>query len=272
MNYNQTRGSPAEPAWPRWWTTKSRQPRSGARAADPFEGRKQLREACSIRLDRIIADPDQPRKEFDPEALDRLAESLRARGQLQPIRVRWDEGRGVYVVVVGERRWRAARLAGLESGLVRRRQRRTDGRGDPGGPARRERPAGGPEARRAGPGVPDADGRARADPAATRREAPDQPDDRLAVALAARTWRSPCRPGWRPATSPRARPIRSRRSPTRGPGRAGRPSRGRGPEPCRDRRGGAACVGSGREGQGPWGKPEGEKSPPACSARPRGRG
>lgn len=66
-----------------------------SRGADPYEGRRQLREACSIRLDRIIPDPDQPRKEFDPDALGRLAESLRARGQLQPIRVRWDEGRGV---------------------------------------------------------------------------------------------------------------------------------------------------------------------------------
>lgn len=86
-----------------------------ARGADPFDGRKQLREACTVRVDRIIPDPDQPRKEFDPEALDRLAESLRQRGQLQPIRIRWDEGRGVYVVVVGERRWRAAQRAGLET-------------------------------------------------------------------------------------------------------------------------------------------------------------
>ncbi|HMB04050.1 MAG TPA: ParB/RepB/Spo0J family partition protein [Isosphaeraceae bacterium] len=86
-----------------------------AQGPDPFDGRKQLREACVIRLDRIIPDPDQPRKEFDPEALARLAESLRTRGQLQPIRVRWEQGMGVYVVVVGERRWRAARLAGMET-------------------------------------------------------------------------------------------------------------------------------------------------------------
>jgi ParB family chromosome partitioning protein len=84
-------------------------------AVDPYEGRKQLRDACAIPLDRIIADPDQPRKEFDRDALGRLAESLKARGQLQPIRVRWDQGRGVYVVVVGERRWRAARLAGMQT-------------------------------------------------------------------------------------------------------------------------------------------------------------
>jgi ParB family chromosome partitioning protein len=86
-----------------------------SKGADPFDGRKQLREACTVRLDRIIPDPDQPRKEFDPEALSRLAESLKARGQLQPIRVRWDQGKGIYVVVVGERRWRAAQLAGMET-------------------------------------------------------------------------------------------------------------------------------------------------------------
>jgi ParB family transcriptional regulator, chromosome partitioning protein len=79
------------------------------------EGWKRLESAAVIRLDRIIADPNQPRAEFDPESLGRLAESLRERGQLQPIRVRWDDAADRYVVVVGERRWRAARLAGLES-------------------------------------------------------------------------------------------------------------------------------------------------------------
>lgn len=71
--------------------------------------------AVHIALDRIEPDPDQPRREFDEEELRRLADSLKARGQLQPIRVRWEEGRGVYVILVGERRWRAARLAGMES-------------------------------------------------------------------------------------------------------------------------------------------------------------
>jgi ParB family transcriptional regulator, chromosome partitioning protein len=69
--------------------------------------------AARIPLERIERDPEQPRSEFDEESLARLAESLRARGQLQPIRVRWDEGRGVYVILLGERRWRAARMAGL---------------------------------------------------------------------------------------------------------------------------------------------------------------
>jgi ParB family chromosome partitioning protein len=79
------------------------------------EGWRRLESAAVIRLDRIIPDPNQPRAEFDPETLGRLAASLRERGQLQPIRVRWDDAADRYVVVVGERRWRAARLAGLES-------------------------------------------------------------------------------------------------------------------------------------------------------------
>src|SRR5512142_1047779 len=79
------------------------------------EGWRRLESAAVIRLDRIVADPNQPRKEFDPESLDRLATSIRERGQLQPIRVRWDDAADRYVVVVGERRWRAAQLAGLES-------------------------------------------------------------------------------------------------------------------------------------------------------------
>lgn len=72
-------------------------------------------DSAIIPVDRIGPDPDQPRKEFDGEALGRLAESLKARGQLQPIRVRWVEERGQYVIIAGERRWRAALLAGLPS-------------------------------------------------------------------------------------------------------------------------------------------------------------
>jgi ParB family transcriptional regulator, chromosome partitioning protein len=78
-----------------------------------LEGVVRDKDAARIGIDRIVPDPDQPREEFDEEALGRLAESLRTRGQLQPIRVRWDEGRGAYVILVGERRWRAAGMAGL---------------------------------------------------------------------------------------------------------------------------------------------------------------
>jgi ParB family chromosome partitioning protein len=63
---------------------------------------------------KIEADPDQPRKTFGAAELDELATSLRTRGMLQPIRVRWDEEKGVWVIVTGERRWRASLLAGLD--------------------------------------------------------------------------------------------------------------------------------------------------------------
>jgi ParB family chromosome partitioning protein len=78
-----------------------------------LEGVRGDRSAAWIAVDRIEPDPDQPREEFDPEGLGRLADSLRTKGQLQPIRVRWDEGRGAYRLIAGERRWRAATMAGL---------------------------------------------------------------------------------------------------------------------------------------------------------------
>ena len=124
-----------------------------------LDGVTRAKNAASIPVEKIDRDPDQPREEFDAEALGRLAESLKARGQLQPIRVRWDEGRGVYVIVCGERRWRAARMAGLADG---QRAWSMDGPIEPrraaGHPARRERPPRGPEADRAGQGVSAADG------------------------------------------------------------------------------------------------------------------
>lgn len=79
------------------------------------EGRRRLDAASMIRLERIGPDPKQPRKEFDEESLARLADSMKSRGQLQPIRVRWDDAADRYLVVVGERRYRAALLAGMDS-------------------------------------------------------------------------------------------------------------------------------------------------------------
>jgi ParB family chromosome partitioning protein len=94
--------------------TVHRAPSAGPRAVPAhLVGVARSRDVSLIEVDRIVRDPAQPREEFDQEALERLARSLRDRGQLQPIRVRWDEGQGAYVVLVGERRWRAARMAGL---------------------------------------------------------------------------------------------------------------------------------------------------------------
>jgi ParB family transcriptional regulator, chromosome partitioning protein len=81
-----------------------------------------------IPVARIVADPEQPRKDFAPEAIDRLAESLKAKGQLQPCTVYWDDGQEAYVLLVGERRWRAAAHAGLTDLLCIIMERRPDPR------------------------------------------------------------------------------------------------------------------------------------------------
>ena len=78
-----------------------------------FEGRTRLGGAMVMTIDRIIPDEDQPRKTFDDEPLGRLAENMSTWGQLVPILVRWNAEADRYVVIDGERRYRAARLAGL---------------------------------------------------------------------------------------------------------------------------------------------------------------
>lgn len=71
--------------------------------------------AKEIRLERIEADPDQPRQTFDDERLEELAASIRQEGVLQPIAVRYSADRDCYVILHGERRWRASKLAGLSA-------------------------------------------------------------------------------------------------------------------------------------------------------------
>jgi len=68
----------------------------------------------SLPVDLIAPSPKQPRRTFDEAALEALAGSLRERGVLQPVLVRPIAG-GTYELVAGERRWRAARLAGLDA-------------------------------------------------------------------------------------------------------------------------------------------------------------
>ena len=84
-----------------------------ASAPAHLQGVARNKDAAVIPTDKIGADPEQPREEFDPEDLMQLSESLRTRGQIQPISVYWEEGRGLYVIVCGERRWRAAKMAGM---------------------------------------------------------------------------------------------------------------------------------------------------------------
>lgn len=62
---------------------------------------------------KVEPNPDQPRQDFDEEELSSLADSIRIHGVIQPLTVRQMES-GYYQIIAGERRWRAARLAGLD--------------------------------------------------------------------------------------------------------------------------------------------------------------
>src|SRR3954466_10532237 len=79
-------------------------------------------ELRDVPVELVAPNPHQPRKRFDADSLQGLADSVRERGVVQPILVRPVAG-GTYELIAGERRWRAARLAGLEAvpALVRSR-------------------------------------------------------------------------------------------------------------------------------------------------------
>ena len=70
--------------------------------------------AVEIRLSEIEPNRNQPRKDFDEQSLEALAESIKEHGLIQPIVVRPTPA-GTYQIVAGERRWRACRIAGLNT-------------------------------------------------------------------------------------------------------------------------------------------------------------
>lgn len=65
-----------------------------------------------IKIRDIEPNPEQPRRNFDKEKLEELAESIKEHGLIQPIIVKKKEN-GMYIIIAGERRWRASKLAGL---------------------------------------------------------------------------------------------------------------------------------------------------------------
>ena len=79
-------------------------------AVKPDETVEELRE---LPIDLVAPNPNQPRRAFDEDGLIALADSIRSRGVLQPVLVRPLAGR--YELIAGERRWRAARMAGRET-------------------------------------------------------------------------------------------------------------------------------------------------------------
>lgn len=80
---------------------------------DDFSASESTQAVTSLPLQKVEPNPNQPRHRFDEEELQALADSISEHGILQPLAVRKMEG-GFYQIIAGERRWRAARLAGLQ--------------------------------------------------------------------------------------------------------------------------------------------------------------
>lgn len=88
-----------------------------AAAVAPRDGARALRGALDVAIEQLAPDPGQPRKTFDPDRLEELADSIKEHGLLHPLVVRedgyLDDARERYLLVAGERRYRAAQMAGL---------------------------------------------------------------------------------------------------------------------------------------------------------------
>ena len=79
----------------------------------PVVKAKPMSQMAEIAVKDIVPNPTQPRRDFDEEALEELADSLRTLGVIQPITVKPTK-EGKYIIISGERRWRASQLAGIE--------------------------------------------------------------------------------------------------------------------------------------------------------------
>lgn len=93
---------------------------TGAESAEPLPGSRGPSAEATLPLDALRPNPHQPRSDFDPDELENLAASIKQRGLMQPLVVSPDADG--HVIIAGERRWRAARLAGLTRVPVVRRE------------------------------------------------------------------------------------------------------------------------------------------------------
>ena len=85
----------------------------GALLGDNFMDTHEEKERLFLPISQVESCSAQPRKQFDPDALADLADSIRQHGIIQPLTVRKPQS-GYYQIIAGERRWRAARMAGLD--------------------------------------------------------------------------------------------------------------------------------------------------------------
>jgi len=77
-------------------------------------GRNKAQDIVQLPIDKLVPNPGQPRKNFDETELQELADSIKTYGIIQPI-IAADTGDGSYIIIAGERRTRAAKLAGLNA-------------------------------------------------------------------------------------------------------------------------------------------------------------
>lgn len=87
-------------------------PQEPSRQEQETETTKETTRAVTLPVVKLVPNPDQPRKDMDPDGLQTLADSLKVHGVVQPLVVR--DKAGIYEIVAGERRWRAAQMAGIE--------------------------------------------------------------------------------------------------------------------------------------------------------------
>jgi len=83
---------------------------------EPTQEATPARSARTLPVEQLFANPDQPRRQFDADALDELTNSIRSKGVIQPLIVRQKPNDPkAYEIVAGERRWRAAQAAGVHN-------------------------------------------------------------------------------------------------------------------------------------------------------------
>ena len=86
----------------------------GSKAILESENKTNNKNLLLVPIEQIFRDENQPRKEFDKEKLDELSQSISKNGLIQPLIIR-PKNEGGYVIVAGERRWRASQLANLKT-------------------------------------------------------------------------------------------------------------------------------------------------------------
>ena len=90
-------------------------PSAEARAsAAPSPAKNKEQDVVQLPIEKLVANPGQPRKNFDETELQELADSIKSYGIIQPI-IAANAGDGTYIIIAGERRTRAAKLAGLDA-------------------------------------------------------------------------------------------------------------------------------------------------------------